>query len=508
MTNLPAPSKKRFELKPSDLWSAGGTLTRAQYLTLGSSLFGIKYMLDTMVAELVFHRHWSFLSYLFPGQSLDFILLNSADKAFYLTIMAMALPFIWTGIVLTIRRLRAAGLPVFLVYLFFVPFVNLLLFVMLSVIPTQTKLTTAGLPATTTDAADPIPPIPKWPKPDRSTPQKEQKQLVRTQNREKRADLVYALVTTCSPALALAWLGIFALQAFGWGLFVGLPFSLGMASAYLYGRREVRSVTESITVGLLAITLVGFGMFFFAWEGMACLVMASPIVYTLAAMGATVGYFMQKNKLRAIDQKMIMVALLFSMPTLMGAEYAAQPAPSTFPVTSVVEIAAPPSVVWRHVIAFPDLGPPDEWFFNLGIAYPIGATISGEGPGAVRKCNFSTGAFIEPIKVWDEPRLLQFGVEAQPPTMRELSWMHDIHPAHLQGYLHVDGGQFELQEIKDPAGGLTHTRLVGTTWYQNKMWPAPYWRLWSDEIIHKIHLRVLKHIRKNAEKEMAVTSHG
>jgi hypothetical protein len=26
------------------------------------------------------------------------------------------------------------------------------------------------------------------------------------------------------------------------------------------------------------------------------------------------------------------------------------------------------------------------------------------------------------------------------------------------------------------------------------MWPAAYWKLWSDHIIHEIHLRVLRYI--------------
>ena len=40
---------------------------------------------------------------------------------------------------------------------------------------------------------------------------------------------------------------------------------------------------------------------------------------------------------------------------------------------------------------------------------------------------------------------------------------------------------------------------VGTTWYTNRMWPAPYWHLWSDYIIHRIHGRVLTHIQQLAE---------
>jgi len=36
------------------------------------------------------------------------------------------------------------------------------------------------------------------------------------------------------------------------------------------------------------------------------------------------------------------------------------------------------------------------------------------------------------------------------------------------------------------------------------MGPGIYWRLWSDYIVHKIHLRVLEHIRTLAEMEVTL----
>jgi hypothetical protein len=46
----------------------------------------------------------------------------------------------------------------------------------------------------------------------------------------------------------------------------------------------------------------------------------------------------------------------------------------------------------------------------------------------------------------------------------------------------------------------SRTRLEGTTWYRHSLWPAAYWRLWSDGIIHTIHVRVLRHIKGNVEE--------
>ena len=122
--------------------------------------------------------------------------------------------------------------------------------------------------------------------------------------------------------------------------------------------------------------------------------------------------------------------------------------------------------------------------------------IRGRGIGAVRYCRFSTGDFVEPITKWDEGRLLAFDVVAQPVAMRELSFA-EITPPHLErNYMRSRSGQFRLVPL---AGG--RTRLEGTTWYQNYFWPQPYWRMWSDYIVHRIHMRVLLHVKAEAERD-------
>jgi len=107
----------------------------------------------------------------------------------------------------------------------------------------------------------------------------------------------------------------------------------------------------------------------------------------------------------------------------------------------------------------------------------------------VRRCVFSTGAFIEPIEVWEAPRLLKFSVEQNPAPLEEWTPYEHVTPPHLRGFLVSRGGQFHLVPL--PGG---RTLLEGTTWYRHTMWPAAYWRLWSDHIIHQIHLRVLRYI--------------
>lgn len=159
-------------------------------------------------------------------------------------------------------------------------------------------------------------------------------------------------------------------------------------------------------------------------------------------------------------------------------------------------VHASPEQVWKHVISFPDLPAERDWIFHTGLAFPLRARITGSGPGAVRYCEFSTGPFVEPITIWDEPHLLRFRVAQNPAPLQEWSPWGDIRPKHLHGYLVSEQGQFKLTRLRDG-----DTLLSGTTWYRHGLWPAAYWRIWSDAIIHRIHLRVLNHVRTLSERE-------
>jgi len=87
-------------------------------------------------------------------------------------------------------------------------------------------------------------------------------------------------------------------------------------------------------------------------------------------------------------------------------------------------------------------------------------------------------------------------VTDNPPAMREWSPFASVHPPHIDGFLVARQGQFKLIDL-----GNGRTRVEGTTWYQHNMWPESYWRLWSDYIIHRIHTRVLEHVKREAERD-------
>ncbi|HEX8206799.1 MAG TPA: SRPBCC family protein [Solirubrobacteraceae bacterium] len=280
--------------------------------------------------------------------------------------------------------------------------------------------------------------------------------------------------------------GVQAMGAYGLGVFILLPFAMGFVAGSLY---DAPSTGRAVLVGLVPPIVVAAILLLVALEGALCIAMAAPLALPLSALGAAAAHW-QRRDARAVG------ALALSVPLFMGFEAGADRQPEVHPIRTSVVVEAPPSVVWRHVLSFPPLPAPREAVFRAGIAYPVGATIEGRGVGAIRRCRFSTGDFVEPITAWEPPRRLAFDVSAQPAPMRELSPWGDVHAPHLDGFLRSHRGEFRLTPL--PGG---RTLLEGTTWYENRMWPQAYWRLWSDDLIHAIHRRVLRHVAAQAEAD-------
>jgi hypothetical protein len=320
-------------------------------------------------------------------------------------------------------------------------------------------------------------------------------------------------------ALLVACLGVFAIffygavaTVFGLALFMLVPVAMGALVTYLNEFRNPNPRMSSPKVLLLCGWVCVILALIFALEGAICIVMAAPLVAAGMALGMIIIRALkpknpaQSGQPTSRSQAAVALALALSVPVAMGVDTVKiqrdgplppLPASALRSVTTTVEIAATPEVVWDKVIAFSPIKPPtwsmDDILFKAGIAYPTNAKIVGEGVGAVRHCNFSTGPFVEPITRWEKPNLLAFNVTAQPEPLKELS-PYDIHPAHQKGSWVSPRGQFKLTSL--PNG---HTRVEGTTWYTNRIQPDIYWSLWSDYIVHRIHERVLEHIKAEAE---------
>lgn len=481
------------------------TMDRVPFVLWGVALFVVKYALDFSIAHSLFARTWTPWDYLVTSAPFSALVNLSSDATFHLTLLGVAIPFIFVGVLLTVARLRAIGWSPWLAVLFFLPVVNLMFFVVLAVTPSLplARRVVPAIPLSEVLAAVDVPE-----NGDDSTVVTYGHEAPPTGFRRwlpegKGASLIVASLLPVPFGMLLTYVAVHLFRDYGWGVFVALPFVQGVLASAIHGARRYRSVGQCLSAALLCGVFTTIATFSLAIEGLGCLVMLLPLAIPIMLIGGVVGFSIQASS-RAPQVTRApaapfwsLVPLALAVPMFMTAEHAAKPQAPIYAVTTSVDVDAPPTEVWRHVISFGRIPPPSagDWMFRAGVAYPVEATIDGAGTGAIRRCEFSTGAFIEPITTWDEPRLLKFDVTSNPPAMREWTPYANINTPHMNDFLVSHGGQFHLI----PLDGGKRTRLEGTTWYEHNLWPAGYWRLWSDAIIHRIHGRVLRHVKSLSE---------
>jgi hypothetical protein len=441
-----------------------GPVDRLTYAITGVTLTLLKYSVEAAVLRKLMGRRLELFDFVSPSFITRSALLEGAPEWLGWAFVVWSLPFIWIALSMSVRRAAAAGISPWLGVTVLIPVANFLMMLILAVLPDK--------PAAATPEAPPPPAAPPMSLED------------------------FAAVRAVLAALLVGGVtfvtGVYAFKTYGAVLFFGTPLVMGMVAGFLVNRPVVRSMADTSRVGVLVMGLAGGVLMAFALEGAICLVMAAPIVMPLSIAGALLGKWIAEATNSSFAGAVPLVLLL---PLLSGAESLVAPLPE-YVVLTTVEVDAPPEAVWPHVVEFPDLDPPTDWFFRCGIACPLRARIEGTGPGAVRHCEFTTGDFVEPITVWDEPWRLAFDVTSQPDPMVELSpWRH-VHPPHLHDQsLRSRRGEFRLVDLGDG-----RTRLEGRTWYTFAMYPQAYWTVWSDFTIHRIHRRVLDHVKRLAER--------
>lgn len=417
-----------------------------------------KYAVDAAAVGVVTRQFWSPVDYLVPSIALREPKLKAWPAWLVVAMIVWTLPFLWIGVSMTLRRAFDAGRSPWIAMLFFVPIINYLVMVALAVLPTRPGAWRA-------DEAEVTP--------------------------ASLQTVGAALLVSMPVGIALVAFCTVVLQAYGGTLFLGVPFLVGAIGAFVLNRAHPSPLGTTLHVAAWTVVAGGLGLLLFALEGALCVTLALPIALPIALAGAVVG---RSIALCAPASGLPAIVAVLAVPGLAAVETTAPPS-ALREVVSSVEIAAAPAEVWRHVATFPEIAEPPAWFFRLGVAYPVRAVVEGDGVGAVRRCEFSTGAFVEPITAWDAPRRLSFDVTAQPAALHELSPYRALRPPHLDTAFRARRGEFRLVALPDG-----RTRLEGSTWYELDLAPVAYWGMWADGLVGAIHDRVLAHVKRNAER--------
>lgn len=447
-------------------------VSRGVYVASGVGLMLVKYCCEA-VATFYFTGHaltpWEFLTPLLNNR-VD--ILSPAPDWVGPAMLAWTLPFVWIAFSMSVRRAANAGTSAWTGVLILVPLVNLVVMFILAIVPARRRSIwdLSPRPASPATVAE-----------TRAVPVRKTRSLL-------------AILAGMLVGLSSVGLSVYGLGEYGAALFFGAPILMGCITGFVFNYEQPQSWGATVGISSAMLFAAGSCLLMFALEGIICLLMAAPLFLPLVILGGLLGKAVAGATHTSISQT---VGMLLVLPLMAGVETAQAPDPPEYVVTSHVEIDAPPETVWKYVVEFPDLPEPDDWFFRVGIACPMRARIEGHGVGATRYCEFTTGSFVEPITTWDEPKRLAFDVTSQPDPMRELSPYRHVHPPHLaDASLKSRRGEFRLVALPG-----RRTRLEGRTWYTFEMYPQAYWTLWSDVSIHKIHDRVLAHIKQLSEAE-------
>ena len=299
-------------------------------------------------------------------------------------------------------------------------------------------------------------------------------------------------------AVVLSLTAIVALKvnhSYGYSLFLLAPTVAGAVATFLHAQSTSLRIRDVFAVTSMVALLSSLCLLLAGAEGLVCLFMSLPVSLPAAWLGGFIAFAIAKAMRTSGPTRGASLALFPPLWLALAIEPRIVAPPDLVAVSTSVEIHADAAAVWRNVVAFPPITSPLSPLFKAGIAYPTSATIDGTGVGAIRRCVFSTGVFVEPITVWEGGRRLEFDVAQSPPPLRETSFFYkDLEVPHLRHTFSSERGRFLLSPNRD--GTIT---LEGTTWYRQKLWPQVYWNAVVNQIVHRIHRRVLDHIKATAE---------
>jgi hypothetical protein len=259
-----------------------------------------------------------------------------------------------------------------------------------------------------------------------------------------------------------------------------VPFFQGLSFGGVSGRYRVGGLYAGAGAFILGVD------FLFAMaplkEGVICLIIASPILVAVVAIGLAIGCALG-GLVRSPVVRSSVVPL-----ALLAAAYDAQTGPPIYAssVADTMTINAPLAYVWPYLLTYPkNETPADYWLWKIGLPLPTQSVATAAAVGATRECRFSKGIVLkEKITELVPNKVVTFDVTEQPQD------------PEILGHLTLDKGQLYLEANADGS-----TTVIATTWYRLFVAPGAYFDWWAIDIGRNVHRRVLGQIKRLAEAD-------
>jgi hypothetical protein len=294
-----------------------------------------------------------------------------------------------------------------------------------------------------------------------------------------------------------AWHGdVFRVMSIGFIFF--MPFALGCLAVYIAEVKRAQRVWTWIWLPWLSVLAALGGTLLALLEGVICIVMFLPIGLLLGSLGGVVGGLAARF-VRSRRRQTVTLACILVLPFLTGPwEKHVFYAWEARQVENVIDIQAPPEVVWRNIervraIRSGEL--PRSWAHAIGFPDPIEATLSHPGVGGVRNASFAGNlVFIETIDVWEPGRRLGFTIAAE--TDKIPATTLDEHVRIGGEYFDVLRGEYRLEPLTKNVTRLhlssQHRLSTDFNWYAH---------LWTDAVMSDLQKRILHVVQQRCQKE-------
>ncbi|AYA37458.1 hypothetical protein D3Y59_10615 [Hymenobacter oligotrophus] len=276
---------------------------------------------------------------------------------------------------------------------------------------------------------------------------------------------------------------------------IAVPFGLGILTAH-YTPASRGNAWRYVFAPWIATTLFLLTAFVAHLEGVICLIIILPLFYFVSWLGARLYAWLEKHRNNKPDDYALVSAVALLPFVVAFAESRFTTPDSLRRVQNVVEIAAPPAVVWRHIVRVAPISPADlgpSLVDDIGFPRPVQATLTHEGIGGVRHATFERGVeFIETVDEWIPEQKLSFGIKPNTATIPPITF--DEHVIVGGRFFDVLRGTYELQPL--PNG---HTRLVLFSQQRLSTNLNPYAGLWTDYVMSEIQRRILLVVKRRCE---------
>ena len=260
-------------------------------------------------------------------------------------------------------------------------------------------------------------------------------------------------------------------------MFVVLPVATGFVTVFT--ARYWKAVAISL---MITIVICLAGLVYVGWEGIICVIMAAPVFFVAAMLGAVAGVLVKQRIPKNRNVSMSIMLLLAGVPVL-GAgkiEDSVDAGPRTEIVESKIIIDSAREDVWKAMLEFDQVDGTKPFLLHIGLPVPQSCTMSGRAVGSKRVCHFDSGFIRERITRWQPPEALEFDVEeVQLPGRRWLGFV---------------SATYALNGIAKGKTEITRTTIVTST-----LGPACYWRFFEHMGTQAEHDYILQSLKSKCE---------